>query len=33
MASAPYFSMSSIGSTPLPLDLDMRLPSLAKIVA
>ena len=33
MASAPYLAMRSMGSTPLPLDLDMRLPSLARIVA
>ena len=33
MASAPYLPMRSIGFTPLPLDLDMRLPSLARIVA
>ena len=32
MASAPYMPMRSMGSTPLPLDLDMRLPSLARIV-
>ena len=33
MASAPYFSIRSMGLTPLPLDLDMRVPSLAKMVA
>ena len=33
MASAPYFAMRSMGSTPLPFDLDMRLPSFAKMVA
>ena len=32
MASAPYMSMRSMGSTPLPLLLDMRLPSLASTV-
>ena len=33
IASAPYFSMRSIGLTPLPFDLDMRVPSLARMVA
>ncbi len=33
MASAPYLAMRSMGSTPLPLDFDMRLPSLARMVA
>ena len=33
IASAPYMAMRSIGSTPLPLDLDMRLPSFARMVA
>ena len=33
MASAPYFSIRSMGLTPLPLDLDMRVPSLARMVA
>src|SRR3989344_9222333 len=30
VASAPYFSTSSSGSMPVPSDLDMRLPSLAR---
>ena len=33
MASAPYFAIRSMGFTPLPLDLDMRLPSFARMVA
>ena len=33
IASAPYMEMRSIGSTPLPFDLDMRVPSFARMVA
>ena len=32
-ASAPYFSIISTGSTPLPSDLDMRRPFLSSTVA
>src|SRR3989344_8654897 len=33
VASAPYFSIKVMGSTPVPRDFDILLPSFAKIVA